>query len=65
MRYVGADGPVTRTGPGGRADLEEQAVRYLPPEQVVGFVATAEAEHGEQVVIGMRPERWVSADLTR
>lgn len=63
VRYVGAEGPVTRTEPGGRARLEELAVRYLPPDHVEGFMAMAEAEHEEQVVIGMRPERWISADL--
>ena len=63
VRYVGVEGPVTRIEPGGRAELVEMAGRYLPPEQVPGYVAMAEAEHGPQVVIGMRPERWISADL--
>lgn len=63
VRYVGVEGPVTRIEPGGRAHLEEMTARYLPPGQAAGYMATAESEHGPQVVIGMRPELWISADL--
>ncbi len=63
VRYVSVQGPVTRIVPGTRRDLEELARRYLPSDQVTGFMAMAEAEHGEQVTIHMRPERWLSADL--
>lgn len=63
VRYVSVEGPVMRIAPGTREDLQEVARRYLPPEQVPGYVAMAEAEHGEQVVIHLRPERWLSADL--
>ena len=35
----------------------------LPPEQAAAYVEMAEADHGEQVVIFLRPERWLSADL--
>jgi hypothetical protein len=36
---------------------------YLPPEAVRPYVELAKADHGEQVVIVMRPERWLSSDL--
>ena len=39
------------------------AERYLPRDQVAAYVTMAEAEHGDQVVISMRPERWASADM--
>ncbi|WP_020574997.1 hypothetical protein [Actinopolymorpha alba] len=39
------------------------SARYLPEEKVAGYVEMALAEHGEQVVIRLRPERWISADL--
>ena len=63
VRYVSVEGPVTGVTPGTGDDLRVIAGRYLPLEQLDGYLAVAEAEHGEQVVIRMRPERWLSADL--
>lgn len=63
VRYVAVEGPVDRIAPGTRRDLEELSRRYLPPERVTAYIEMAEAEHGEQVVIFLRPERWLSADL--
>ncbi|GAA5188813.1 pyridoxamine 5'-phosphate oxidase family protein [Rugosimonospora acidiphila] len=63
MRYVSVEGPVTRTVPATDALLHEISARYLPAEKVAPYVEVAKAEHGEQVVIYLRPERWLSADL--
>jgi Pyridoxamine 5'-phosphate oxidase len=63
VRYVSAEGPVTGITPGTHDDLVTMSTRYLPPEQVEPYVKIAEADHGPQVVIRMRPERWLSADL--
>jgi nitroimidazol reductase NimA-like FMN-containing flavoprotein (pyridoxamine 5'-phosphate oxidase superfamily) len=63
MRYVSADGPVTRVVPGTTEHLWEMAGRYVPEEKLAGYVEVALAEHGEQVAIFMRPERWLSSDL--
>lgn len=63
VRYVSVEGPVARTAPGTRRELEEIAGRYLPPELAEAYVAMSEAEHGEQVVIHLKPEHWRSADL--
>ena len=63
VRYVSIEGPVTGTTPGTHDDLVTISSRYLPPEQVEPYVKIAEADHGPQVVIRMRPERWLSADL--
>lgn len=65
VRYVSVEGPVTRTAPGTRELLREMSSRYLPADKVEGYLAFAEKEHGEQVVIHMSPERWLSADLGR
>ncbi len=65
IRYVSVEGPVTRTVPMTEPQLWEISRRYLPEEKVAGYVDFAKAEHGEQVVIHMRPARWVSADLGR
>ncbi|MGW2558255.1 pyridoxamine 5'-phosphate oxidase family protein [Streptomyces sp. NPDC001514] len=63
IRYVSVEGPMTRTAPGTHELLREISARYLPAEKVDGYVDFAEKNHGEQVVIHMRPERWLSADL--
>ncbi|MFD8193723.1 pyridoxamine 5'-phosphate oxidase family protein [Streptomyces wuyuanensis] len=65
VRYVQVEGPVTSTEPGGEAELRELAARYLPPDKVDGYVGFALKEHGETVVIRMRPQRWLSSDLGR
>ncbi|MBJ6620066.1 pyridoxamine 5'-phosphate oxidase family protein [Streptomyces sp. DHE17-7] len=64
IRYVSVEGPVVETvAATTEEDLREISARYLPPEKVDGYVAYASADHGEQVIVRMRPERWVSSDL--
>ncbi|MGC9494937.1 pyridoxamine 5'-phosphate oxidase family protein [Streptomyces sp. WG7] len=63
IRYVSVEGPVVETAPATEERLREMAARYLPAEKVDGYVDFASANHGEQVVVRMRPERWVSSDL--
>ncbi|GHE39524.1 pyridoxamine 5'-phosphate oxidase [Streptomyces longispororuber] len=63
IRYVAVEGPVVATEPATREQLREMAARYLPAEKVDGYVDMAAKEHGEQVVIRLRPQRWVSSDL--
>jgi hypothetical protein len=63
IRYVSVEGPVTRTIPETDDLLREITERYLPPEKVPGYLEFARTELGEQVVIYLRPQRWLSADL--
>lgn len=63
VRYVSVEGPITRIVSEGRAALEAMAQRYLPTAAVANYVAMAERDHGERVVIVMRPQRWYSAGL--
>lgn len=63
VRYVSVEGPVIATRAATRELLVEISSRYLPPEKVDGYVDFAWREHGEQVVIHMRPQHWLSADL--
>jgi Pyridoxamine 5'-phosphate oxidase len=63
LRYVSVEGPVVDTRPGTVEDLREISARYLPAEKVVGYVEFASKNHGEQVILRMRPERWVTSDL--
>jgi hypothetical protein len=63
IRYVSVEGPVTRTVPETDELLWEIATRYLGEEKARDYIAMAKAEFGEQVVIYLRPERWLSSDL--
>jgi hypothetical protein len=63
IRYVSVEGPVIDTTPATIEQLRELAARYLPADKVDGYVDFAWKEHGEQVVIRMRPEHWLSSDL--
>jgi hypothetical protein len=62
-RYVSVEGPVTRIIPETDELLREITERYLPPERVPAYLKLARTEFGEQVVIYLRPERWLTADL--
>ncbi len=64
VRYVSVEGPVTRTAPGTEDVVREMTARYLPPDRVAPYVEFALAEHGEQIVYFVRPERWLSVDLS-
>jgi hypothetical protein len=64
VRYVSVEGPIVRTEPGNADVVRTMTARYLPPERVESYVEFSLAEHGEQVVYFVRPERWLSADLT-
>ncbi|WP_221348135.1 pyridoxamine 5'-phosphate oxidase family protein [Streptomyces beigongshangae] len=63
IRYVSLEGPVVGSAPATREQLHEISARYLPAEKVEAYVDFSWKEHGDTVVIRMRPERWVSSDL--
>jgi Pyridoxamine 5'-phosphate oxidase len=62
VRYVSVEGPVTRTVPETPELLREITERYLPPDQVDGYLEFA-GTLDEQVVIYLRPQRWLTADM--
>ena len=62
-RYVSVEGPVTRTIPETEELLREITERYLPPDKVQAYLDFAKTDLTEQVVIYMRPERWLTADF--
>ncbi|WP_040792605.1 pyridoxamine 5'-phosphate oxidase family protein [Nocardia paucivorans] len=62
IRYVSVEGPVISVEPMTEAQHREMTARYLPPEKVEPYLAHA-ASFGEQVVVSVRPQRWLSADL--
>ncbi|MEU0911243.1 pyridoxamine 5'-phosphate oxidase family protein [Streptomyces althioticus] len=63
IRYVSVEGPVVDTSPATIEKLREISARYLPADKVEGYVDFAWKNHGEQIIVRMRPERWVSSDL--
>ncbi|MGB3474126.1 MAG: pyridoxamine 5'-phosphate oxidase family protein [Mycobacterium sp.] len=63
LRYVAVDGTVSRIEPGTDDLHAELAHRYLPPDRAEKFLKYALAQLGEQVVIYLRPQHWISADL--
>ncbi|MFF9686106.1 pyridoxamine 5'-phosphate oxidase family protein [Streptomyces sp. NPDC014623] len=63
IRYVSVEGPVVATLPATREQLAEISSRYLPAEKADDYVDFAWREHGEQVVVHMRPQRWLSSDI--
>ncbi|GGY94568.1 pyridoxamine 5'-phosphate oxidase family protein [Streptomyces poonensis] len=63
VRYVSVEGPVVDTVPVTVEHLREMSARYLPAEKVDAFVDASWKNHGDQVVVRMRPEHWVSSDL--
>ena len=63
LRYVSVEGPVVDTKPFTEEELREISARYLPAEKVDGYVEFSLKNHGEQVIIRMRPERWVSSEI--
>ncbi|WP_216897879.1 pyridoxamine 5'-phosphate oxidase family protein [Nocardia alni] len=62
VRYVTAEGPITRVTPVDDALHEAMVHRYLPPDKAAAYLKQAES-YGEQAAVYMRPEHWLSADL--
>ncbi|MFR9732029.1 pyridoxamine 5'-phosphate oxidase family protein [Saccharopolyspora sp. MS10] len=63
VRYVSVEGPVIGIEPGAPEHSRLMAARYLPAARVDEFVEYERTQLGEHVIIRMRPERWLSADL--
>jgi PPOX class probable F420-dependent enzyme len=65
-RYVTIEGPVAAIdGPVDEDERRALAHRYLGPEQGDAYMAETAGLGAEEVVISLRPERWLSADYSR
>ncbi|MVU76899.1 pyridoxamine 5'-phosphate oxidase family protein [Nocardia sp. ET3-3] len=62
VRYVTAEGAISRIEAGTDEMVREMAARYLPADKVEPYLKYAESL-GEQVAVFMRPEQWLSADM--
>ncbi|MGW8374445.1 pyridoxamine 5'-phosphate oxidase family protein [Streptomyces sp. ODS28] len=63
VRYVTVEGPATDAVPAKREEIDEMASRYLPSPRAEQYVEWALANLGEHMVIRLRPEHWLSADM--
>jgi hypothetical protein len=63
VRYVAVDGPVSRIEPATDDQVVEVSRRYLPPAALEPYLEMARREHGDSVVIYLRPQHWLSSDL--
>jgi len=63
VRYVAVDGVVSSIEPATDEQLVEMVKRYMPPDKVDAYLEFARREHGDGVVIFMKPEHWLSSDL--
>ncbi|MGW5677518.1 pyridoxamine 5'-phosphate oxidase family protein [Streptomyces sp. NPDC003860] len=64
VRYVSVEGPVVGISDATPEELEEVTRHYLvDPAKVAEYLAFARREHGPQLVVRMRPQRWLSAEL--
>ncbi|MFJ9038504.1 pyridoxamine 5'-phosphate oxidase family protein [Streptomyces sp. NPDC102406] len=62
-RYVSVEGPVAEVAPGSLSLHREMAARYLSGDALDAFMARAETLLTDHVVVRMRPEHWLGADL--
>lgn len=63
VRYVAVDGAVDSIEPASDEHLVELTRRYLPADKVDGYLEMARADHGESVIVRMRPQHWNASDL--
>ena len=63
VRYVSVEGPVIKTEAGTEERMREIVARYLPAERMDEYLAFAASNHSDQLVVHVRPEHWLSADL--
>ncbi|MGV0625969.1 pyridoxamine 5'-phosphate oxidase family protein [Mycolicibacter minnesotensis] len=63
LRYVAVDGAVSSIEPGTEEQHVELAHRYLPADRAARFLKFALADLGQQVVIRLSPQHWLSSDM--
>ncbi len=65
-RYVSVEGPITAIeAVDVERDLRPLAHRYLGAEEGDSFVEQMRGGQGENILVRMRPERWLAADYSK
>jgi nitroimidazol reductase NimA-like FMN-containing flavoprotein (pyridoxamine 5'-phosphate oxidase superfamily) len=65
-RYVSVEGPIVAIGPADvERDLRPLAQRYLGTEAGDAYVEATRGEHSDNVLVRIRPERWLTVDFSK
>jgi PPOX class probable F420-dependent enzyme len=65
-KYVSVEGPIVAIEDADvERDLRPLARRYLGPQAGDEYVETTRAEHEDNVLVRMRPERWLTVDYAK
>ena len=65
-KYVSVEGPIVAIEPAEiERDLRPLARRYLGREGGDQYVESTRSEHGDNVLVRMRPERWLTVDFAK
>jgi nitroimidazol reductase NimA-like FMN-containing flavoprotein (pyridoxamine 5'-phosphate oxidase superfamily) len=65
-KYVSIEGPIVSIEDANlERDLRPLARRYLGPEMGDRYVERTASEHGDNVLVRMRPERWLTVDFAK
>ena len=65
-KYVSVEGPIVAIEDAHlERDLRPLARRYLGPQMGDRYVERTAAEHGDNVLVRMRPERWLTVDFAK
>jgi hypothetical protein len=65
-KYASVEGPVRSIEPADvERDLRPLARRYLGVEGGDAYIAATSDEHADNVLVRMRPARWLTADFSR
>src|SRR5215831_10981178 len=63
-KYVSVEGPIVAIDESDlERDLRPIARRYLGARMGDQYIETTRSEHGENVLVRMRPERWLAVDF--
>lgn len=65
-KYVSVEGPIIAIEAADvERDLRPLAVRYLGAQAGEAYIASTRAEHLDNVLVRMRPERWLTVDYAK
>lgn len=65
-KYASVEGPIVGIEPSDLdRDLRPLAHRYLGAARGEAYIAATRDEHGDNVLVRMRPERWLAVDFAK
>jgi nitroimidazol reductase NimA-like FMN-containing flavoprotein (pyridoxamine 5'-phosphate oxidase superfamily) len=65
-KYVSVEGPIVAIEDADvERDLRPLARRYLGPRMGDDYVESTRSEHGDNVLVRMRPDRWLTVDFAK